>query len=89
MSVLGKNVILVGLIPGPYEPKQYINAYLGPLVKEFKVLYDGIHFQNVSSTLGYTNLRATLACIACDMPATRKVCGFANFNGTFGCSKCM
>ena len=23
------------------------------------------------------------------IPATRKVCGFTNFNGKFGCSKCM
>ena len=34
-------------------------------------------------------MRATLACVACDLPATRKICGFSNFNATFGCSKCM
>ena len=25
----------------------------------------------------------------CDLPATRKVCGYTNFNGKKGCSKCM
>ena len=84
-----ENVILAGMIPGPNEPKQNINAFLTPLVNDFQLLYSGIRFHNVSSLLGYTNLRATLACIACDLPATRKVCGFANFNSTFGCSKCM
>lgn len=53
------------------------------------MLYGGIGFQNSSTVMGYTELRATLACIACDLPATRKVCGFANFNSTFGSSKCM
>ena len=28
-----------------------------------------------------------LACVSCDLPATRKVCGFQNFNANFGCSK--
>ena len=84
-----ENVILVGMIPGPNEPKNHINTYLTPFVNDMKVLFSGIHFQNPSSLLGYTMLRATLACIVCDLPATRKVCGFANFNSKFGCSKCM
>ena len=34
-------------------------------------------------------IRAFLACIICDLPATRKVCGFSNFNALRGCSKCF
>ena len=41
------------------------------------------------ATLGYTTLRAIPACIVCDLPANRKICGFSNFNATYGCSKCM
>ena len=83
-----ENVILAGMIPGPNEPKQHINTFLSPLVQDLQTLFNGITFQNPSAILGYTTLRATLACIACDLPATRKICGFANFNATFGCSKC-
>ena len=71
------------------EPKQHINTYLTPLVNDLTVLFSGVRFQNASSLLGYTILRATLACITCDLPAMRKVCGFASFNSVFGCSKCM
>ena len=30
-----------------------------------------------------------LVCVSCDLPATRKVCGFQNFNARLGCSKCL
>ena len=83
-----ENVILAGIIPGPNEPKR-INPFLSPLVDDLTLLYNGISFKNSSSFLGLTSIRATLACITCDLPATRKVCGFSNFNGTMGCSKCL
>ena len=66
------------MIPGPNEPKQHVNTFLSPLVQDLQTLFSGITFQNPSAILGYTTLRATLACISCDLPATRKVCGFAN-----------
>ena len=34
-------------------------------------------------------VRAMLVCVSCDLPATRKVCGFQNFNARLGCSKCL
>ena len=84
-----ENIILVGMIPGPNEPKDDINTYLAPLLRELHVLFQGITFQNPSTTLGFSTLRAVMACIACDIPATRKVCGFSSFNATYGCFKCM
>ena len=33
-----ENIILVGVIPGPCEPKLNINSYLSPLVDELLVL---------------------------------------------------
>lgn len=80
-----ENIILAGIIPGPNEPKNDINC---PLVNDIIELYNGIYFTNHSSIMGSTYLRATLACIICDLPATRKVCGFSNFNSIYGCSKC-
>ena len=88
MSAIKKKM-LVGIIPGPKEPRQHINTFLFPLVQDLQKLYEGITYQNPTSLIQLTTLRATLGCISCDLPATRKVCGFANFNSTFGCSKCM
>ena len=31
----------------------------------------------------------TLLCVACDIPASRKVCGFLGHSATLGCSKCL
>ena len=53
-----ENFILVGLIPGPNEPKQHINTFLSPLVQDLQVLFDGITFQNPSAILGYTTLKS-------------------------------
>ena len=84
-----ENVILVGMIPGPKEPKRDINTYLGPLVDDLKVLFEGITFKNSNSLFGSTTLRALLTCIGSDLPATRKVCGFLSYNAEKGCSKCL
>ena len=34
-------------------------------------------------------IKAALSCCACDVPASRKVCGFLSHNATFGCNKCF
>lgn len=84
-----RNVILAGVIPGPNEPTGVINSFLNPLVTDLLVLYEGVTFRKPSSHLGMTTVRAVLTCITCDLPATRKACGFANFNSLRGCSKCV
>lgn len=33
--------------------------------------------------------RVALSCVSCDIPASRKVCGFLGHNARFGCTKCM
>ena len=83
-----ENIILVGMIPGPNEQKN-VNPFLKPLVEELKELYQGITFRNSSSLLSVTTIRALLSCVMCDLPATRKVCGFSNYNARRGCSKCL
>lgn len=30
-----------------------------------------------------------MTCVTCDIPATRKVCGFLSFNAELGCNKCL
>lgn len=83
-----ENVILVGMIPGPKEPKN-MNPFLRPLVNEMKELYAGVTFRNPSAFLSVSTVRAVISCVMCDLPATRKVCGFSNFNALLGCSKCL
>ena len=39
-----QQAILVGLIPGPKEPKVVLNSYLAPLVQELSLLDEGIFF---------------------------------------------
>ena len=84
-----ENIILVGLIPGPTEPPKNINSYLIPLVDDLLELYDGASISNPNSIFGSTTIRAVLSCIVCDIPATRKVCGFLGKNALKGCSKCL
>ena len=74
---LKENMILVGLIPGPNEPALNINSYLEPLVKELKVLWSEGMVINMPDNPGQqVHLKAGLLCVACDIPAARKVCGF-------------
>lgn len=88
MRYLPRNVIIVGIIPGPREPKQTINTILEPLVKDLLALWDGI-FMSIPSLMAPVRIRSILLCISCDIPACRKVCGFLGHNAHLACSKCM
>ena len=83
-----ENVLLIGLIPGPREPKRDINAFLVPLVKELQSFLDGVEMY-IHSLSKEVLVRCALLCVACDLPASRKVCGFLGHSATLGCSKCM
>lgn len=81
-----ENIIIIGLIPGPSEPKLNMNSFLSPLVSELLLLWDGIDFQTHDA--GTQNIRGALLCIGCDLPAGRKVCGFLGYNANLGCTRC-
>lgn len=72
-----ENLILVGVLPGPPEPKHDINTYLEPLVSELSELWTGVAMQ-VRTATGVSSeiVRCALLCVACDLPAGRKLCGF-------------
>ena len=82
-----ENTIIVGLIPGPNEPKR-INAFLQPIIDQLIQLWHGVDIIE-SANNSVPTLRAALLCFISDIPATRKVCGFPSFNAKFGCSKCL
>ena len=78
-----ENVILVGIIPGPKEPDLNVNTYLQPLVNELMSFWKGIYlYENSDLTL----YRFIVLCIASDLPATRKCCGFLSYNALKGMS---
>ena len=79
------NILLVGLISGPREPPTTINFYLQPLVKELLVLWEGIPLLGGQRTIA---LHCALVCVACDLPAGRKTCGFLSYSANLGCSRC-
>ena len=82
-----KNVLLVGLIPGPDEPKHDINAFLKPIVDDLLELWHRGIVVDLPVT-GIATIKCALTCIACDIPAARKVSGFIGHSGCLGCSKC-
>ena len=82
-----ENVLLVGLIPGPKEPSLTINSYLRPLLDELLTFLDGV-FMSVHGN-GSNLVRCALLCVACDIPACRKVIGFLGHSATLGCSRCL
>ena len=84
-----QNIFLVGIIPGPNEPRLNINSYLSPLVDELLILWeDGVKLRHSRSPLFPECVNVALLYVACDIPASRKVCGFTGHNSSRGCNKC-
>ena len=78
-----ENIIIVGVIPGPSEPRKHMNMFLKPMVDELIDLWDGCYLQT-SSALGIVPVRCALMCVSCDLPATRKACGFTSYSTSAG-----
>ena len=81
-----ENVIVIGIIPGPHQPKIHINSYLGPLVNELLELQSGQWF---STPVGIQFVKCAVVCLSSDIPATRKAAGFVGHNATKACSRCL
>ena len=79
---------MVGLIPGPHEPRHDINAFLDPFVTGLKTFWNGVEL-SVASLKCRNVIRCALLCVACDVPAGRKLCGFLSHNAHLGCSRCF
>lgn len=84
-----ENMILVGIIPGPHEPSLKINSYLSPIVLELNTFYTGVPLPASSDVRRTVTLRLALAGVFCDLPASRKVCGFLSFHAHHGCNRCL
>ena len=83
-----ENVILVGVLPGPSEPKLTVNSYITPLIEELEMAWnDGIKVTTQDGS--EITIRLALTLVTCDIPASRKLCGFLGHNATLGCNKCL
>ena len=84
-----ENIILVGMIPGPREPK-CLNPFLKPLVEELLELWNGIDFPVHTSTgIKCEYVKAAILCVCCDLPAASKTCGFLGHSANLSCTKCL
>ena len=79
MYEIDQKTISVGIIPGPSEPHSTVNSYLAPLQQELiKGWNEGFVMEIPDRGGGVREVpvRLALTCVACDIPAARKVCGF-------------
>ena len=84
---LRQNIILLGVIPGPSEPKKHINSFLSSMVEELQQLWQGVVMKAHNDNA--IVVRGALLCVACDIPAARKVSGFVGSSALHGCSRCL
>ena len=68
--------MLVGIIPGPSEPKLHINDFLRPLVDDLELLWNGIEVVLADGSI--KAVKAALVCVSCDLPAQHleRFCSF-------------
>lgn len=83
---LKTNVILVGVIPGPSEPRTFeLNHLIKPLVDELLQLMYGVEIQ---TSLGLRLVKACLTLVVSDLLACQKLCGFTSHSSRNACFKC-
>jgi len=81
-------IFLSLLIPGPHNPKNHLDVYLQPLVKELKHLWEvGVETFDVSKKQNF-QLRASLLWTVNDFPAYGMLSGWATA-GQKACPYCM
>ena len=80
---LWENVIVFGIIPGPKEPKKSINSFLQPLVDNLLTAWSPGIFLKEKDGQQYL-YKVAVICVASDLPALRKCCGFLSHNAKQG-----
>lgn len=88
---LKRNLVLVGIIPGPKEPSTSdMNHYLDPLVDELLLLMNGVTMNAMmpDGQIQAQKVKAALSMVCCDLPAAKKTSGFVSFHAICGCHRC-
>lgn len=86
------NTVLIGVVPGPHEPRLHMNSFLVPFVDELLKLWKGIRLPSTvaaNGTLQPLTLCAALLSVVCDLPGLAKVAGFLSHSARLGCSMCL
>ena len=83
-----ENVLLIGIIPAFEHEPTSLNSFMKPLVNVKQFWSPGIRLFTAESPKFKLTFKAALMCVACDIPAARKVCGFKGHNANLGCSRC-
>ena len=83
-----ENIIVVGILPGPSQPKLTANTFLEPLVKELHTLWLWKERFAVHGSFFKRAIKVGLICVSSDVPATRKIGGFLGHMASQGCSRC-
>ncbi|KAH9471668.1 hypothetical protein Pst134EA_033299 [Puccinia striiformis f. sp. tritici] len=82
------NVCVAGITPGPYSPNtNTINHLLKPIVDELITLQSGTIIKTHQHPRGRM-VKVRLLCLIGDLPATKKVAGFASSSATCYCTWC-
>ena len=84
-----ENVILLCLIPHFENEPSTVNFFLNPLVSDLQKLNDGVKMYTSESPRYKVTIKARLFCAACDIPASRKLCGFLGHTARLVCSRCL
>lgn len=90
LRYLPENVFLVGIIPGPNEPRWHlVNAYLEPLVDDFLLFWQpGVWFTRTSNYPNGRFILCAIVVVVCDCLAARKVAGYAAHSHNHFCHIC-
>ena len=84
-----ENILLLGVIPAFEHEPSSLNSFLQPLVSELQEFWaSGVRFYTAESPKYKLLFKMALMCVACDIPAARKCCGFKSHNANKGCSRC-
>ena len=86
-----ENMFLVGIVPGPTEPSLHeINHLLRPLVDDLVDFWrPGVWYTSTPAFPGGRRIRCAVVPLICDLPAARKMAGFASYSTLkFFCSFC-
>ena len=87
LRLLKENIIIGGLWFGEEKPNMHV--YLKPIIGELAMLEQhGIEVQSPSVPHPFVS-KAVLLAGTCDLPAKCLILNTIQFNGMFGCSKCL